>query len=293
MAGRCLITLASNQAGPYPIAIHGTNVYWANQGYMIPSTIMKVPLAGGTPTTLASYPDYSTYGADGIAVGEGSVYWTFGDTLMQVPIGGGPSTAFWTTMGGVGRVAVDATSVYWAALARESTLMKMPLSGGPAVTLASETLSIMRDIAVNATSVYWASTYNTMQQPGTITKVPLDGGASTTVESLAPWGMPMAVALDATSVYWTMDDGRILKAPLAGGAPTTIASGVNAWYIVVDETSVYWADNQDNTVMKVSRDGGTPTALFLGDKPWDIAVDATSVYWTSPSGGTVMRLSPK
>ena len=44
-----------------------------------------------------------------------------------------------------------------------------------------------------------------------------------------------------------------MKAPLTGGAPTTLASGQGyPWAIAVDATSVYWTTVGDGTVMKVT-----------------------------------------
>jgi hypothetical protein len=106
-----------------------------------------------------------------------------------------------------------------------------------------------------------------------------------------------AVAVDATSVYWTNsstsyngNDGTVMKVPIGGGAPTTLAAGQsNPWRIAVDATSVYWTSTGAGTVMKVPIGGGAPTTLAAGQSyPSGIAVDATSVYWTA--AGTVMKV---
>jgi len=64
--------------------------------------------------------------------------------------------------------------------------------------------------------------------------------------------------------------------------------------MAVDATSVYWTNNGNPpTVMKVSLGGGTLITLASGQSdPNSIAVDATSVYWTDSGLGTVMK-TPK
>jgi hypothetical protein len=92
-----------------------------------------------------------------------------------------------------------------------------------------------------------------------------------------------------------------MKVPLAGGTPTTLASGqMMPLDLAVDATSVYWTDSTGGTVMKVPLAGGTPTTLASGQSSPDyIAVDGTSVYWTNDADydfadtGTIMKLTPK
>ena len=57
-----------DRAEPAGIAVDATSVYWTNA---TSGTVMKVPLGGGTPTTLASGQN----GPIGIAVDATSVYW--------------------------------------------------------------------------------------------------------------------------------------------------------------------------------------------------------------------------
>jgi sugar lactone lactonase YvrE len=74
-------------------------------------TVMKVPLGGGTPTTLAS----GGAAANGMAVDATNVYWTDAVThaVMKVPIGGGAMTTVATGDQPPFGIALDATNVYW------------------------------------------------------------------------------------------------------------------------------------------------------------------------------------
>jgi len=221
------------------VAVDSTSVYWTDPAV---GAVMKVPIGGGAPTTLASGPDF----------GEGSPYGGFS-------------------------IVLDATSVYWLNAGEladgggDGFVVKVPLDGGTATTFLSGQ-GLYGDIAVDATSVYFATTVcpndggncecDGGSCPTAFLKMPIDGGAPTTLASIGP-SFPLEFAVDDTSLYWTDcgsctgavpgGDGLVMKVPLAGGSPTTLASGQRG--------------------------------------PGAIAVDATSVYWTAYDG--LMKLTPK
>jgi hypothetical protein len=72
--GGAVTTLAADQFNPSAIALDEANVYWSSLG-----SLMKVPKAGGAPTTLST----SSNIAD-IAVDATSVYWTDGSAILKL-----------------------------------------------------------------------------------------------------------------------------------------------------------------------------------------------------------------
>jgi hypothetical protein len=284
--GVCNYTLASG-VNPTSIAVDATSVYWTTGSTVAGGTVMKVPLAGGNPTTLASRQDDPPYG---IAVDVTSVYWTntTAGSVMSVALAGGKPTTLASGQSAPRDIAVDATSVYWTNSTSPGSVMSVPLAGGKPTTLASGQV-IPYGIAVDATSVYWTTHGLLAVGDGTVMKVPLAGGALTTLASgqLGPYG----IVVDATSVYWTNNSnpGMVMSVPLGGGTPTILASGQPyPTLLAVDATNVYWPTG--GSVVSVPLAGGVPTTLASAQGAFAIAVDATRVYWGA-SGD--VRFAPK
>jgi hypothetical protein len=87
------------------IAIDLSSVYFSNE-----AALLKVPLAGGSPMTLATGFSLA------LAIDDASVYWATADSggaIMRTPLSGGVST---TLVAGetAASVAVDASHVYWS-----------------------------------------------------------------------------------------------------------------------------------------------------------------------------------
>jgi hypothetical protein len=261
------MTLASEYR-PRGIVVDAENVYWnsvmasGNQGY-----VRKVPLNGGTVTTLASVPGVVI----GLQVNATSVFYTY-DTLASAS--------------GTGVDSYD--------------LMSVPVQGGTPTTLLTDEGTVL-DLAIDGASIYWSHTTPTDGNgealiADTIEKVPLSGGTPTVLAS--GLSNPDCFVVRDGILYWVdFAINAVMSMPTAGGAPTTLVPSsevAHYWGIAVDTRNVYFADATEGTVQKVCRRGGKPKTLASGqDYPHSLAVDATSIYWLNgqySNEGQVMKL---
>lgn len=291
-AGEQVLTLATGQAQPYYVAVDGANVYWGTTAEVIgsgvfgASAVMKVSVAGGEPVMLAPSSAYgiatdgnsvywsgagaykvgvdggtpellsSAFTNDNIVLGPTGLFGTAGDdALVGVPTSGGSTTTYTAGSGqNTYGLAADSTAVYWSNFDGTAAILKTPVDGGASIALA--TGHVVFGVVSDATYVYWAE-----MSDGTIMKVPLGGGAATTVASAL-------VGVDQLAI----DDGNL--------------------YATVQSSS-------SGSIVRVAKDGSAVTVLAMGQaQPSGIAVDATSVYWStlgSPAdgGGSIMKATPK
>ena len=94
---------------------------------------------------------------------------------------------------------------------------------------------------------------------------------------------PVAIALDATNVYFTnRDQGTIERMPKTGGQlPTMIASNqAIPAAIAIDATRLYWSANYDIVSMPLGGNGSS-TLTTTKDGLLSLQIDATKIYWGS------------
>jgi hypothetical protein len=281
LGGGTPLALASGQLSPISIAVGPTSVVWTNYGDVTgaPKALMTVPLDGGDPITLVADGTFGAYAVDATSVyydGGGSLM-----KIPLAGGSPTPVTSLGVSWSLASGVVLDATSVYWEdASSYHGEVRTAPLAGGPSVLLYSPysppstpAFIMIPLLAVDATNVYGA-TYDPFNAVGSIVSVPLEGGTLVTLAS--GHFHPAFLAVDARAVYWVNSDfsapvpgfrspdmiGTVMKAALTGGTPAVLASGQSdPRAIAVDAKNVYWANYGDGTdaieVMTIPLDGGS------------------------------------
>lgn len=145
---------------------------------------------------------------------------------------------------------------------------------------------------------------------GGVTRVPLDGSATSLVAS--GLARPHAIASDGHWVFVVDVDAsaagalhasRVMRIAAAGGAPTVVGTYQGEIDdVALDAANAYWADPLDGNIVTVAAAGGESRVLaHERGLPEHVLVDATSVYWVErrseslwkmpKSGGEPVRLA--
>jgi sugar lactone lactonase YvrE len=161
-------------------------------------------------------------------------------------------------------------------------------SGACLVTLATGQ-NDPENLVVVGNEVYWV----TLTNPGTVVKVPADGGASVTLATAVEQAQgPYALAVAGSSVYWVdLDDNTIDKVAIDGGATTTIASGLEYTGLVIDSDTLFaTSGDSSGLITRQLLSGGARTTIATAqDDPWSIGIEGAHVYWVDlvPAGSIV------
>ncbi|HEY3819904.1 MAG TPA: hypothetical protein VGL81_22220 [Polyangiaceae bacterium] len=194
---------------PMSVGLDSTNLYWADGQA---KTLMKLPLAGGTPVPLSE-----SLGGDAIPQSlvvdpTGLYFWASTLGIERLPLGGGDTALLAASKDGVTDLAVSGGYVYWTSRSYEgsnpSGIMSVPVTGGTPTILSSDPAM---GIAADGINVYWTVSlcgqYDQGQPcTGALKKMALGGGAPVTLTSGWSFQGFSAIAVDSTSIYWTSGD---------------------------------------------------------------------------------------
>lgn len=284
--GACAGTLIASGLGqPTKIVVDASNVYWVE--WASPG-IYKADLQGGAPTLLPANDIVSDLALDSTYVYWAGQYHAAG----KVPIAGGAPTIL-----GLGTnafaLAVAPPNVYWLGWSQKAVLDTAPLDPiGPLTATMLYDLDPYHSagIAADATSVYFTG-YDVPSSTGVVLKMPLGGGAVTTLAAVD--GRPGELLVDDTTVYFVRD-GAIWTVPIEGGAVTHLTAGLSGkgdlTCLVRDANALYGTTY--SRVWKIPLDGSPPVSLLPNVKSARcVAVDDQFIYWTDFVNSTVSKMA--
>ncbi len=281
--GRCgVIDFVSDQNRPSAVAADDKAVYWTN--YASSGSVVAVPLAGGSPKTLAEKQNLP----DGIAVDNGTVYWTTGKgSIMSVPSSGGKLKTLASGQSHPSAITAKGDSVYWVNQTSNGSVMSVPAGGGKASQLV-ESVSMPCGIAVDDTSVFYSS-----YSLGTVARVPRSGGKP--IELAAGQAFPCAVDVVGDAVYWvnTGKPSSVMKVSLKGGKPKALVADTAAPSgLAVGEGHAFWTTTgQRGALMRVALSGGKPETVASGvGNPAGVVIGGGSAIFADYSGGAIKRV---
>lgn len=247
------MTLASSTGMAEGLAVDATDVYFSVGLFVdggVGGLIDRVPLDGGTVETVASPLEPGW-----LAVGSGYVVWIDASnaTLDALALdGGAPGIIGFDPIYSAVPLILGDNAVFLSQ-GNGYQIQEVPLSGRPygsSTVLFASMGCCASSLLADSAALYWLGATDTIE------KMPLSGGATTTL-------------------------------PLLGGSLVILGA--------VDGTSVYFATNQANTisVQSIPAGGGAPTTLLATPVTniTSMAVDATSVYFLAPTG--VYKVTPK
>jgi hypothetical protein len=193
------VPLAMGTWMPGGLAIDDTYAYWSgsNEG-----TILRVPLAGGTPEVLVSGEDQP----QDVALGPTNIYWltTAGDVRTIPKSGGAPVQVLATAQPNPAALTAGPGGVYWGARPdiNQNSLMFAPFGGAPQ-TLWFGTGWVV-GVAAAAPYVYWTSV-----GPGDLVRGSLAAPGPPEVVATGYDALD-GVALGQSDVYWVESGQRRL-----------------------------------------------------------------------------------
>ncbi|MDB4998214.1 MAG: hypothetical protein JWM74_5646 [Myxococcaceae bacterium] len=238
--------VASNGKQVQAMALDDQYIYWVTEESASSlSTVSRMPLSGGTPSTLVDNRPIQ-YGT--LVVAAGALFW--GERVETDP------------------------------RARTGRVAKMSVAGGQVEVLAT-TDRVPWAIAVGGGFAYWTTegdNNNGSSIGKSLLRAPVGGGPS---EKVIDQILDDALATNASSILYLGDDDKIAVLPFTALAPSASVDLFPVSEIAASDTHVY-ALNGGSMLSRASLDG-TGVAVKLAatsNGTWHgILVDERCVYW--------------
>ena len=205
------------------------------------------------------------------------LYWLEADggveSLVSMPIEGGPITALATGISNTWEISVDSTGVYGTDFFSRC-VWKVPTAGGPRTQFVCTSGSPSNVSAVDPW--VYVSTDNQLM------RIKNDGSESSTIGNAMPYG---PVLQDSpNSAYVTsrssINAGQIYQ--LNGSGPLTpLASTEAVGHMAANANEIFWTGAfVSSSVWRMAKAGGSPQVLVqsVPNQPNGLAVDSTHAY---------------
>jgi hypothetical protein len=116
-------------------------------------------------------------------------------------------------------------------------------------------------VALDANNIYWLTNPDPAKLIYDLNESPKAGGPTVTLGRTSASLNVGVIGLDATSVYFPLND-QILAVPIGGGTSRVVAAGSATTSLAVTNGKVYWVDDMA-VGHSVPVSGGTPTVIPL------------------------------
>lgn len=245
-SGGVVKTLVKDLLRPGQLFVDEENVYWAPTGEPCQENRLHAAAKDGTrlptvlwTTSICHFPNrfVLAMARDAVAFyqlwGDGLIYQIAGTSVSELV---GPSPARRA-------IAAHGDTVYWA---QGNSVRRLKRPSGPPELYADNQPGVF-EVAADASGVYWLTSDGTLN---TLLHNSMPGVAPRGLAAVS--GGPRKMALDATAVYVTTDDGRVVRIAKQDGAQTEIAVGQqNPYAITVDAHGVvFWTNLGDGTIVR-------------------------------------------
>jgi hypothetical protein len=253
------------------------------------SGLRKVALDSGAVTSLDDGKNMPQSDYGGMAIDEKYVYWNAGGKILRVSKNGGQPETVASENVGIGLdLAVDNEKVYWANHGYYSAnsptskpIYAVAKQGGKAEIFA-DAQNIPHSLVVDEQFVYWVT-------PSSILKQAKSGGQPQVIYQASDREGVDELAQDTENLYFGFRGAgesrwALRKVSKQGGEPQTLVKTYSLKPVAVDETNVYFVDEESmmkDAFCKVPKNGGAVTRLDYGYASGVIAQSKTQVYLAS------------
>jgi hypothetical protein len=245
-----------------------------------------------------------------LAVDEHYIYFVDGeDIIARVAKEGGSPILLGEVPGAViVSMTTDDTRIYFATWDDDSftgSIYSLAKEGGPVKALVRG-LNTPFDLVVDGQFIYWVEVGTLSGEDflsdGAIGRA-AKGDGSGVLKLAASLSMPVALAIDATSVYFGETGGGLgnpsaglRRVPLTGGSTTKLLDGIIVGPVTLDNFSVYYGTLTGDGMLQVStqpKSGGTSRTLVSGlDDVSFIKVFGSTLYYVVESDVTTINAIP-